>query len=110
MSKHILEAILDELPYPVQQEQLFYPKRRFRLDYLIELPNDKKIAIEYEGGVFSRGRHNRAGGFISDCTKYNYLAVLGIPLLRYTVKHTQEPSLIYDEINAVINRLNQYLL
>lgn len=107
MSKFILEAILDELPYPVHTEVLFYPGRRFRLDYLVKLPNSKSLAIEYEGGVYSGGRHTRPTGFIRDITKYNGLALLNIPLLRYSVKHTEEPETIKQEILTVISNLLQ---
>lgn len=50
-----------------------------------------KVAVEIDGGVWLRGRHNRGGGFIEDCRKLNEAARLGWIVLRGT------PELIADE-------------
>ena len=42
------------------------------------------MALEIEGGVFSRGRHVRPMGFLADMEKYNAAAVLGWRVLRCT--------------------------
>ena len=41
-----------------------------------------RIALEVEGGVWSRGRHVRGRGFLEDVRKYNCLAAHGWTLFR----------------------------
>lgn len=65
-------------PYP---EYKFDPVRRWRIDYAFPA---ERIAVEIEGGVYTRGRHTRGKGFENDMEKYNALAEAGWRLLRYT--------------------------
>lgn len=67
------------LKVKVEKEFQFYAKRKWRFDYAIP---EYKIAIEVEGGVWTRGRHTRGAGFMGDMTKYNAAAVFGWRLLR----------------------------
>jgi len=64
-----------------ETEFKFWPGRRFRFDYAWL---EYKIAVEIEGGVFIRGRHSRGVGMINDMIKYNYAAMTGWIVLRYT--------------------------
>ena len=100
-AKTALEGILNELPYDVILEYKFHSKRRFRIDYFIEIGN-KGVAIEYEGGVWNRGRHTRPTGFINDCTKYNLATSMGLFVLRYTIKHLDDPDAVKQQILDVI--------
>lgn len=68
------------LPGPVV-EYKFHPKRKWRIDYAWP---EFKLAVEVEGGVYSRGRHVRPGGFMGDIEKYNALTLAGWHLLRFT--------------------------
>jgi hypothetical protein len=61
-------------------ELKFHPERKWRFDYAFP---DRMIAIEIEGGAFTKGRHTRGPGFIKDMEKYNAAVVLGWKLLRY---------------------------
>lgn len=54
--------------FEYRREYKFAPTRRWRLDYAFPA---QRIYVELEGGVHCGGRHNRAGGFIDDCEKYN---------------------------------------
>ena len=72
------EVVAAALPEP-EREYRFHPTRRWRFD--LAYP-DLKIAFECEGGVWSRGRHNRGQGFINDCEKYNEAALLGWTVYR----------------------------
>lgn len=63
------------------QEHRFHPKRRWRFDFAIV---NKKIAIEVEGGVFTKGRHTRGTGYIKDMEKYNHAVAFGWRVLRFT--------------------------
>ena len=67
------------LPVP-EKEYKFHPTRKWRLDYAFA---NVKLAIEIEGGAFTRGRHTRPMGFIKDMEKYNALTMAGWALLRY---------------------------
>ena len=79
----------------------FCPPRRWRLDYAWP---DQFVALEVEGGVWSRGRHTGPTGFIKDMEKYNLLAATGWRLLRCTpdqLHTTATIELIAMAINAV---------
>jgi len=77
------------------KEYRFSDKRRFRFDYAYE---NKKIAIEIEGGIWIYGRHNNAKGYKRDMEKYNLAVLNGWRVLRFT----------YNDINGeyVDNTLN----
>lgn len=66
------------LPKPTL-EWKFHPKRKWRAD--LAWP-ELMIAVEIEGGVFTRGRHTSPQGFIGDMEKYNAYSVMGILLIR----------------------------
>ena len=60
-------------------EHMFHPTRRWRFDIASE---ELMIAVEVEGGVWTRGRHVRGSGFIEDAHKYCEAACLGWLVLR----------------------------
>ena len=60
------------------KEYKFATNRRFRFDYY----HPTGVAIELEGGVWSRGRHTRPTGFLNDMEKYNLAASMGILVFR----------------------------
>lgn len=72
--------VLEKLPRP-EREFKFHPHRKWRFDFAYP---DRKVAIECEGGTWSRGRHTRGSGFEADCEKYNAAAILGWKVLRLT--------------------------
>ena len=63
------------------RELRFNPKSQSRFDFAWP---SQMVAVEVEGGVWIRGRHNTGRGFISDCRKYNSAAEMGWIVLRYT--------------------------
>lgn len=73
------------LPLP-EREYRFAPPRKWRFDFCWIA---RKLAIEIEGGVFSRGRHTRPGGFIKDIEKYNAAASLGWTVMRFTTSQAK---------------------
>ena len=86
MSKSDLEASfalqLRSLGVPEPEREYQFAKalgRRWRFD--MAWP-DVKVAAEVEGGVWVRGRHTRASGFVGDCEKYNAATMLGWRVLR----------------------------
>ena len=60
------------------KEYKFAEGRRFRFDYY----HVEGVAIELEGGVWTRGRHTRPSGFLNDMEKYNLAASMGILVFR----------------------------
>ncbi len=78
------------------REYRFHPKRMWRFDYAIP---EHRIALEVEGGVWTRGRHTRPQGFLGDVEKYNAAALLGWRVFRTT------PSELYSR--ATIGMLRQ---
>lgn len=73
----------------------------WRFDYALK---DYKIAVEIEGGVWVRGRHNRATGYLEDMEKYNAANTLGWHVLRYP------PNAPLDKVCKDINKLISYKL
>ena len=89
MSKSDLEATfafqLRAFGVPEPEREYMFAKeamgRRWRWDFCWP---SHMLAVELEGGVWSRGRHTRGAGFIADCEKYNAATLLGWRLLRFT--------------------------
>lgn len=75
------KLIKQELKLKCVSEFRFHPVRRWRADYAIPA---KKILIEVEGGLWVKGRHNRAAGYIKDLEKYNCATSMGYSILRFT--------------------------
>jgi len=88
-------------PEPAR-EYRFMPPRRYRFD--LAWP-ELKIAVELEGGVFSGGRHTRGTGFESDCAKYNYAALFGWTILRYTANMlSKDPEKMIAQVTWLIEK------
>jgi hypothetical protein len=81
---------LNHLPRP-HVEHRFATPRRWRFDWAWPT---FKVALEIEGGVWTRGRHTRGKGFLADMDKYNRAAILGWCVLRIP------PSALYTSTNA----------
>lgn len=78
----------DGLPLP-HPEFVFAHPRKWRFDYAwcdLRDPSKPMLALEVEGGVWTRGRHTRGAGFLKDCEKYNEAACRGWRLIRVTPK------------------------
>lgn len=111
MSKQTLETILNELDHVVEKEVLFAKelKRKFRADYVIYFKNNtfiKGIIVEYNGLNFqnsNKSRHTNAMGFIKDMEKLNIATQLGYLILQYNVKALEDPSVVKNQIENVLN-------
>lgn len=61
-------------------EHRFHPERKFRFDFAWV---DLKVALEIEGGIWTRGRHVRPIGYQNDLIKYNLAAYNGWFVFRH---------------------------
>lgn len=83
-----MRAQLDQDVVPLYvTEHVFSPPRKWRFD--IAWP-EHMLALEIEGGIYSRGRHNRPIGFEKDCEKYNIAILEGWRVLRVTSRQVME--------------------
>lgn len=80
MFRYVWKALAPDMP-PFAFEYTFMPFRRWRFDCAWP---PQRVAVEIEGGVYTRGRHTRASGFIEDIEKYNAAASYGWLLFRTT--------------------------
>lgn len=63
------------------REYEFSRTRKWRFDFAWP---ESLVAVEIDGGAFSRGRHTRGGGFEKDCEKLNAAALDGWRVFRFT--------------------------
>ena len=81
-----------------EREWRFHPVRRWRFDFAFP---DARVAIECEGGTWSRSRHVRGKGYAQDCLKYSAAAAMGWAVLRFTgTMMTRQP----DECVALVKQ------
>jgi len=74
LEKHLKELGLSWVP------EFVFSDRKWRFDYYC----GNHLAIEIEGGVYSRGRHTRGSGYEKDLEKYNWATLLGYRVLRFS--------------------------
>jgi very-short-patch-repair endonuclease len=70
----------EKIPAPCE-EWVFAHPRRFRFDYAWP---EQRLALEVEGGIFTRKAHGSITGILRDMEKYNLAAVHGWRVLRVT--------------------------
>jgi hypothetical protein len=95
-----------KLPVP-ETEYRLTPARRWRLDYAWPV---YKVALEVEGGVWVKGRHNRGGGFLKDMEKYNHATTQGWRLLRCTpdtLLSTETLDLVRATIDCAVTQKSE---
>lgn len=68
------------LPIPAA-EYRFAPPRRWRFDWAWP---EARLALEIDGGLWSRGRHARASGIVKEHEKFNTAAAKGWRVFRTT--------------------------
>ena len=69
-----------DAPEP-EAEFRFHPVRRWRFDYAWPA---SLIALELDGGTWTRGRHTRGAGYRGDCEKLNAATSMGWRVFRVT--------------------------
>ena len=69
---------------PIPEREVTFARsigRRWRFDFCY--PN-LKIGIECEGGTWAKSRHTSGAGYRKDCEKYDWAALMGWVVLRFT--------------------------
>jgi very-short-patch-repair endonuclease len=81
--KQRLEAYINKFAdqFQLQREYRFHPIRKWRFDWAM---TEKRVAIEYEGGVFLGRGHTGGVIYGQNCEKYNTAALMGWTVLRFT--------------------------
>jgi len=78
-AEEILALQLRALRIEVEREYRFHETRRWKFDFALP---EKRIAIEIEGGIWTRGRHTRGKGFEQDLEKYQAAMLAGWAVYR----------------------------
>jgi very-short-patch-repair endonuclease len=78
-----------------EAEYRFHPDRKWRFDFAWPA---FKVAVEVDGGAFTRGRHNTGVGSHNDKDKMNAAAALGWRVLAFDAKHLQNPDYVFETI------------
>lgn len=66
---------------------------RWRFDFAFP---ERGLAVEVEGGIYTRGRHTRPKGFLSDLYKYNAALMLGWRVYRCTPDMVESGQALMD--------------
>lgn len=93
-------------PEPVAEHR-FHPVRRWRFDFAWP---DQRVAVEIQGGTFSRGKsgHTSGVGVQRDCEKRNAATLLGWRVLFYTTKDLESrPVQVVEEVQAAIEQTGE---
>lgn len=91
-----------ELYAAMDAEHKFHPKRRWRFDFAWP---SQLVAVECQGGTFSRRRsgHSSGMGLQNDYDKLNAAAVLGWRVLQFSAKHLQQtPVQVADVVKDIL--------
>jgi len=100
----MISTALTALGIKHELEYKFLHDRRFKFDIALPVHH---IAIEFEGGIFTGGRHVRGTGYASDVKKYNLATMHGWKLLRYTSEDAKTLNWqfkIAEEIQQLIEK------
>lgn len=65
------------------------------------------VAVELEGGTWTRGRHVQPKGFENDCRKYNAAAILGWTVFRLTGSMLKNDP--YGNLTPIIAHIKEKL-
>lgn len=79
-------CLAHQYPVPVGEHE-FHPARAWRFDLAFVA---EKVAVEFEGGVWTGGRHTRGTGYSADIEKYNAASLMGWRVIRCTYKQLQQ--------------------
>jgi very-short-patch-repair endonuclease len=76
-----IAAVLDHYKIPYKRQYQFHPTRKWRFDFAIP---QYQVAIEFQGGIFTKGGHTRGFQYAKDCEKMRAAVLLGWRVLYYS--------------------------
>lgn len=79
-----------KLPMPVTEHR-FHPTRRWRFDYAWP---EKMVAVEVQGGIWTRGAHSRGVGLTRDYAKLNEAQAMGWIVLQVVPAQLASPDTV----------------
>jgi very-short-patch-repair endonuclease len=94
-----LQLQLAGFPQPLREYQFAAPKRRWRFDFCWP---DKRVAVETQGGVWTRGKHGRGSGITKDYEKLNNAQIMGWKVLQFTSSQVQSGEALRDIERALM--------
>lgn len=93
---------LSKCQEPIEHGYRFHPVRKWQFDFAFP---EKMVAVEMEGGVFTKGGHTRGKHYTEDCDKYNEAQAMGWRVMRYTIKHLeQRPVQVIEQVRSLVLR------
>lgn len=93
-----LEHLAPDIPTPVREFK-FHPTRKFKIDFAFIR---ERLAVEIDGGTYSRGRHVRPEGYRRDCEKGNLLTLNGWRTLRFTSDMLDDPQAVIETVRKAL--------
>lgn len=90
------------IPTPVAEHR-FDPVRKWRFDFAWP---ELRVAVEIEGGTWTKGRHTRGKAFEADCEKYNEAAIAGWTVLRVTTDMIDDGRAVTFVERLIVARLD----
>ena len=100
MSADLLEWQMNAVGLKPEKEYRFHKTRRWRADFGFP---EQRVLVEFEGGVYTNGRHTRGRGFEKDCEKYNAAALMGYHVFRFTASMVKDGTAVKIVEQAVEN-------
>ena len=82
-------------------EHRFHDTRKWRIDCAFVA---QKLAVEIDGGIWTRGRHSRGAGVVKDMEKYAALAAAGWRVIRCTPQHVMNGTALAWIRDAIDNK------
>lgn len=91
--------ILRGLKFPTAvREYRFDPIRKWRFDFAWP---DQRVAVELDGGIWTKGGHSTGSGIMRDMEKSNAAQLSGWLVLRFSDKHLEDGSAIEQTKRAL---------
>jgi very-short-patch-repair endonuclease len=91
--------IMRALKFPTPTREFrFDPIRKWRFDFAWP---DQKVAVELDGGIWTKGGHSTGTGIMRDMEKSNQAQLDGWLVLRFSDKHLEDGSAIEQTKRAL---------
>lgn len=95
---HLWSVLVSDIE--LERQYRFHPERRWRFDFAHP---ETRIAVELQGGVWTRGRHSRGAGQIADMKRRNAAQLEGgWTVLEYA---TADTTAVNEVANAIRERM-----